>query len=87
MCTCVPLTWVLLDFQGYIEQELQICEGLASTCGHIKLDFERVVFTDTGTLLLTWVDPSGRIEPMREKFRAQFPGMTADALSVSSSVE
>lgn len=57
-----------------LERELQICKDAASGCGRISLEFERVVFTETGTLLLTWTDSTGNIERLRAGFRTHFPG-------------
>lgn len=65
-----------LHFQEYLDREFKMCQDNASACGHVHLEFERVVFTDTGTLLLTWTDPTGRIERLRAKFRKQFPGLS-----------
>lgn len=46
------------------------------------LTFERVVMTDSGTLLMTWVDHTGRLELLRKRLRLTFPGgaSTAHAL-------
>lgn len=62
-----------------MDKELQMCKDAASACGQIQLEFERVVFTDTGTLLLTWVDMSGNVEQLRARFRTDFPGVCADS--------
>lgn len=65
----------MVDFQEILERELQICKDAASGCGRISLEFERVVFTETGTLLLTWTDSTGNIERLRAGFRTHFPGL------------
>jgi hypothetical protein len=39
-----------------------------------KLQLERVVMTPGGTLLITWVDTSGRMVPLRQRLREAFPG-------------
>jgi hypothetical protein len=39
-----------------------------------ELQLERVVMTSGGTLLITWLDASGRMVPLRRRMREAFPG-------------
>ena len=38
---------------------------------------DRVVMAASGTLLITWVDPSGRVADLRKRLRSAFPGACA----------
>jgi phage-related protein len=60
--------------QEYLELELQFFQSMIAEMDAPVLEFERFVFTDTGTLLMTWTDPSGRVEAIRQQCRGKFPG-------------
>ena len=60
--------------QGYLEEERQWCQATVATMRPPLLCFERFVFTETGTLLMTWTDKSGQVEELRRKCKAKFPG-------------
>lgn len=52
----------------------------ASKPPHLVLD--RVVMANSGTLLITWVDPSGHVAEMRQRMRTTFPGACAKQASI-----
>jgi hypothetical protein len=60
--------------QEYLERERLWCKATAAATPAPLLCFERFVFTETGTLLMTWTDQSGQVEELRRKCKQQFPG-------------
>lgn len=60
--------------QEYLEKERQWCKTTVAAMPAPLLCFERFVFTDTGTLLMTWTDQSGQVDALRQKCKSKFPG-------------
>ncbi|CAD7697804.1 unnamed protein product [Ostreobium quekettii] len=60
--------------QAYLPLELEAMEHIVNTTPRPTLVPERVLMSDTGTLLLTWVDRSGNIDRLRSALRSCFPG-------------
>lgn len=60
--------------QVCLESERQWCKATVAAMPPPLLCFERFVFTDTGTLLMTWTDKSGQVEELRQKCKDKFPG-------------
>lgn len=63
--------------QGYLRKELKTVGALvaATPATSLTLHFERVLLTDTGTLLMTWTNPSGEVARLRNRLAHTFPGM------------
>jgi hypothetical protein len=65
---------VAWSLQAYLERERGISRDIAASTGPVRLLFERVVLADSGTLLLTWSNPCGKVWRMRQACREAFPG-------------
>ncbi|KAK9817064.1 hypothetical protein WJX72_009004 [[Myrmecia] bisecta] len=64
-----------------LDHELQTVHGLAASVGPINLEVYRVVFADSGTLLLCSIDRSGQLTRLRQQLRASFPGASTKQTS------
>lgn len=72
--SCGPRDITLCRLQEYLEKERKWCKNTVASMPAPVLAFERFIFTETGTLLMTWTDQSGQVEELRKKCKAKFPG-------------
>ena len=60
--------------QASLAKEKDLCEQIVKQAAPVTLTLERVLLSDTGTLLITWTNPCGSVWQLRQGFADAFPG-------------
>lgn len=66
--------------QEYLSEELKLCTDIAACTPAVRLVFDRVVLSDSGTLLLLWRNPDGNVWRLRDCYAKAFPGVRSSQL-------
>uniref|UniRef100_A0A7R9VQP7 Uncharacterized protein n=1 Tax=Chlamydomonas euryale TaxID=1486919 RepID=A0A7R9VQP7_9CHLO len=70
-----------------LAEEADVVAACVARVASPRLVLDRVVMAASGTLLLTWVDPTGNVAALRESLHAAFPGAcTKQARIIHSSL-
>mmetsp|Transcript_13786 Transcript_13786/g.29733 ORF Transcript_13786/g.29733 Transcript_13786/m.29733 type:complete len:359 (-) Transcript_13786:849-1925(-) len=65
-----------------LQQEADTVRRVAEAGPSPMLVLDRVVMANSGTLLITWTDPSGYVEDLRQRLKTAFPGATSKQASI-----